>query len=79
MRNIRIQNEVVTIVIKKINIVEIICHLINVIDIRSSPKRFRVGGALIFTIVNINHQNVKFGLVTKFLFSEMMLRVWNLE
>lgn len=78
IRNIRIQKVVVAIVIINIYMDIIVCHLIKDIVINNSPIKFRVGGALILAIVNINHQKVKLGLVKKFLFKEIMFRVWNL-
>lgn len=65
----------VIIVIKKIKVERIVCHLISVMDIRISPSKFKVGGALMFAIVNINHQNVKLGFVIILLFKDTMFRV----
>lgn len=78
MRNIKIQKIVVDIMEKKIIIDEIMCHLINPINIINSAAKLIEGGALMFVITNINHQNVKLGFEEKFLFKDVILRVWNL-
>lgn len=54
---------------------KIMFHLINAIDINNSPIKLRDGGALIFAMQNINHQNVVLGLEENILLSEIIFRV----
>lgn len=77
--NIIKENEVVIKDIIKIIIIELLFHVIRPDIIKISLKVFIEGGAEMLRAININHQNVKFGINEKIPFNIIMFRVWNLK